>query len=152
MLFRSGGFVDNLFPQYPWSEHLPFTEAYPSLSEVAYLNFATYPNSPEHLLRVGNLAAHPYRGEQVGGTSLPPGHYYRYSSYGYLMLGWVIEGASCRGYESFVREFVLKPIGALNTEIADSDLKLRKVGEVPYYSELWPWQGDMGNAVMWEGR
>lgn len=134
------GNIDGVFPLIATSDFVAGTLAGTygiadppgELRDCAQLNYATWPTSPVHLLRYGNLAQ----------VSFTPGERYCYSNYGYWLLGWVIEGASCRGYESFIREFVLKPIGAQCTEIADSELRLRKVGEVPYFTEYWPWQDE----------
>jgi len=107
---------------------LPVADVLQELPECAGLSFATMPTSPQHLLRYGNLAD----------LALEPGSHYCYSNYGFWMLGQVIEGATCRSYESVVHEYILKPLGARNTFIGDTSLRYRKVGEVPYFAAEWP--------------
>jgi CubicO group peptidase (beta-lactamase class C family) len=48
-----------------------------------------------------------------------PGTRYSYSSYGYNLLGAVIEGASGKPYGDFMREFVWKPLGMEATRMDD---------------------------------
>jgi serine beta-lactamase-like protein LACTB, mitochondrial len=49
----------------------------------------------------------------------PPGSRYRYSSFGYVLLGCVVEGASGTGYAAYVREHVLDPAGMARTRLDD---------------------------------
>ncbi|EGC36169.1 hypothetical protein DICPUDRAFT_151403 [Dictyostelium purpureum] len=44
-----------------------------------------------------------------------PGHYYSYSTFGYTLLGLVIEEASGKDFLSFMREKVFKPCGMYST-------------------------------------
>jgi CubicO group peptidase (beta-lactamase class C family)/predicted negative regulator of RcsB-dependent stress response len=46
-----------------------------------------------------------------------PGTRYVYSSYGYNLLGAVIEGASGQPYEVYITENILKPLGMSNTRL-----------------------------------
>ncbi len=46
-----------------------------------------------------------------------PGTRYSYSSYGYNLLGAVIEGASGQPYEIYITENILKPLGMINTRM-----------------------------------
>ena len=48
-----------------------------------------------------------------------PGTKYSYSTYGYNVLGCVIEGASTISYEDYVRENILKPTGMTETGVDD---------------------------------
>ncbi len=50
-----------------------------------------------------------------------PGRQYRYSSYGYNLLGAVIEGASGQPYGEFMREAVWGPLGMDDTRMDDPD-------------------------------
>ena len=52
-----------------------------------------------------------------------PGTRYRYTSYGYNLLGAVIEGASGKSYGEYMTENVWKPLGMKNT-IMDDPLKI----------------------------
>jgi CubicO group peptidase (beta-lactamase class C family) len=48
-----------------------------------------------------------------------PGTKYSYSTYGYNLLGCVIEGASLLTYEKYIRENILKPAGMTQTGVDD---------------------------------
>lgn len=48
-----------------------------------------------------------------------PGTRYHYSSYGYNLLGAVIEGASGRSYGEYINENILEPLGMENTRLDD---------------------------------
>lgn len=60
-----------------------------------------------------------------------PGEYYAYSNIGYCILGRVIERVTGVGYEQFVREHVLMPVGATGMEVGRTLEAAR--GEVTYY-------------------
>jgi CubicO group peptidase (beta-lactamase class C family) len=47
-----------------------------------------------------------------------PGERYRYNNSGYMLLGSVIEGASGRPYEDFLREAIFEPLGMTSTGMA----------------------------------
>ena len=49
----------------------------------------------------------------------PPGTGYQYSTYGYSVVGCVIEGASGTRYQDYVAEHVLKPAGMTHTFVDD---------------------------------
>jgi CubicO group peptidase (beta-lactamase class C family) len=61
-----------------------------------------------------------------------PGTAHAYSSFGYCVLGRVIEAVSGQSYADFVRQAVLAPAGAQGMEIAANTLAERKAGEVVY--------------------
>jgi serine beta-lactamase-like protein LACTB len=48
-----------------------------------------------------------------------PGTKYAYTTFGYTLLGVVIEGASGMSYSEYLRERVLKPAGMLHTQVDD---------------------------------
>ena len=48
-----------------------------------------------------------------------PGTKYTYTTFGYTLLGVVIEGASGMSYPEYLREQILKPAGMLNTQVDD---------------------------------
>jgi CubicO group peptidase (beta-lactamase class C family) len=48
-----------------------------------------------------------------------PGTRYNYSSYGYNLLGAVIEGASGRSYGDFIKERIFEPLGMENSRMDD---------------------------------
>lgn len=48
-----------------------------------------------------------------------PGTKFSYSTYGYNVLGCVIEGASAMSYEDYIRESILKPAGMTATGVDD---------------------------------
>lgn len=64
-----------------------------------------------------------------------PGTSFQYSNFGYLVLGRIIEKISGKTYEQYVKESILTPIQAKNTEIAGNTLADRKPNEVKYYGQ-----------------
>lgn len=62
-----------------------------------------------------------------------PGTRYAYSNFGYCLLGRVVEQASGRGYEAFVREQVLAPAGITRMRLGASLAAGRAPDEVRYY-------------------
>jgi CubicO group peptidase (beta-lactamase class C family) len=63
-----------------------------------------------------------------------PGTTYSYSNYGYCLLGRIIEAKSGQGYETFVREQILDPLGLGRMRLARSKFNRRAPGEVAYYT------------------
>jgi CubicO group peptidase (beta-lactamase class C family) len=61
-----------------------------------------------------------------------PGTKMAYSNIGYLILGRVIEAASGKKYEDYVKESVLKPVGVERITIGHAVPALRPVNEVQY--------------------
>ncbi len=57
---------------------------------------------------------------------------YRYSNFGYSLLGRIIEKLSGKSYEQFIKDEVLKPSGITDMSIGGSTLADRKQGEVIY--------------------
>ncbi len=72
---------------------------------------------------VKNFAAEP--------LVFPAGSGYQYSSYGFTVLGCEIEGASGKGYETFVREKVFKP---LHISAQVDDARVSADAKVHFYS------------------
>jgi serine beta-lactamase-like protein LACTB len=64
----------------------------------------------------------------------PPGTHFSYSSYGYNLLGVVIEGASGEEYLSYMKEQVFTPLGMQNTlaDQLDANLPMRAT----FYEDL----------------
>jgi N-acyl-D-amino-acid deacylase len=62
-----------------------------------------------------------------------PGHRFAYSNYGYCLLGRVIEKLTGQGYEEYVKEHVLKPMGVTRMQVGSTRLEKRREGEVRYY-------------------
>jgi N-acyl-D-amino-acid deacylase len=62
-----------------------------------------------------------------------PGARFAYSNVGYLLLGRVIETASGIGYERYVRERVLAPVGVTTTQLGRALPENRAADEVRYY-------------------
>ncbi len=48
-----------------------------------------------------------------------PGTRYNYSTYGYNLLGAVIEGASGRAYGDYIKEYIFNPLGMTNSRLDD---------------------------------
>lgn len=62
-----------------------------------------------------------------------PGTYYDYSNFGYCLLGKVIEAASGKGYEGYVKKEILSPLGINNMYLAKNLPTDRMENEVAYY-------------------
>lgn len=62
-----------------------------------------------------------------------PGERYAYSNFGYCLLGRVIEKLTEMPYDQYVKEYVLKPVGADRMQIGATHLPGRAEGEVRYY-------------------
>lgn len=99
------------------------------------------PAKPEHIIRV-------MLGRKL---DFDPGQRYAYSNYGYCLLGRVIETVTGAGYEQYVREQVLAPLGIRSMRLGKTRLPDRYVpDEVRYYD---PEQGpsvfaaDLGQSV-----
>ena len=57
-----------------------------------------------------------------------PGTRYQYSSYGYNLLGAVVEGASGESYGDYLQKFIFKPLGMTNSRLDDpTDLIANRV-------------------------
>ena len=61
----------------------------------------------------------------------PPGAHVRYSSIGYIILGYIIERVSGVKYEEYVTENIFKPLKMYNTSFYLSDFKFRQLA-TPY--------------------
>ncbi len=62
-----------------------------------------------------------------------PGGSYNYSNLGYMILGKVIEKVSGMGYEEYVRDSIMAPIGCSNIFIANNFSHQKAPHEVSYY-------------------
>lgn len=62
-----------------------------------------------------------------------PGERYAYSNFGYCLLGRVIEKLTGQGYEEYVKQHVLAPIGITTMKIGRTHLDGRAENEVRYY-------------------
>jgi CubicO group peptidase (beta-lactamase class C family) len=79
-----------------------------------------------------------------------PGERYAYSNFGYCLLGRVIEKIAGIPYESYVQQFVLKPLGITTMRIGATRLEGRVEGEVRYYASgksKSVFQSDLGDQV-----
>jgi N-acyl-D-amino-acid deacylase len=61
-----------------------------------------------------------------------PGSRYAYSNFGYLLLGLIIEKASGRPYDDYVRTALMKPQGIRGVLLGRTDRSLAADGEVTY--------------------
>jgi N-acyl-D-amino-acid deacylase len=73
-----------------------------------------------------------------------PGERYAYSNFGYCLLGRVIEKASGQGYEEYVRQEVLAPLGIKSMRLGKTLPRGRAPGEVRYHVN----EGETAPAVM----
>jgi N-acyl-D-amino-acid deacylase len=64
-----------------------------------------------------------------------PGKRFAYSNFGYCLLGRIIEKASGRAYEDYVRREVLAPLGIHSMRLGKTLPASRAKGEVAYYDE-----------------
>lgn len=62
-----------------------------------------------------------------------PGTVYAYSDYGYCVLGRVIEAVSGIGYEQYVQQNILKPLGIGRQKLAATMMSDKVNGEATYY-------------------
>lgn len=69
------------------------------------------------------------RGQQL---DFDPGLYYRYSNFGYNVLGRIIERVTGMNYEQYVRTQILAPMGIAGTRIGNTLESGRLPGEVVY--------------------
>ncbi|MBV9833176.1 MAG: beta-lactamase family protein [Alphaproteobacteria bacterium] len=65
----------------------------------------------------------------------PPGRVWLYSTFGYCLLGRVIEKVTGQSYESFVRSQILERCGLPGIRIGGSTRAERAAGEVVYHSD-----------------
>lgn len=72
-----------------------------------------------------------------------PGTRYAYSNFGYCVLGRIIEAVSGRGYDAFVAQEVLAPLGIERMRLGKNLLQDRAPGEVKYYDS----GNRMGRAI-----
>jgi CubicO group peptidase (beta-lactamase class C family) len=64
-----------------------------------------------------------------------PGSRFAYSNFGYCLLGRVIERVSGLGYENYVRQEVLAPLGIRRMRLGKTLPAQRVAGEVAYYAD-----------------
>ena len=69
------------------------------------------------------------------GTIVQPGTEFAYSNFGYTVLGRIIEKLSGQSYESYVKEKILKPIGATGMKIGSGKWSEKSLYEVTYYDD-----------------
>ncbi len=62
-----------------------------------------------------------------------PRERYAYSTFGYCLLGRVIEKLTGQSYESYVKQHVLDPVGATQMRLGATRLERRAKNEVRYY-------------------
>jgi N-acyl-D-amino-acid deacylase len=62
-----------------------------------------------------------------------PGTAWAYSNFGYCVLGRVIEAASGKSYQEFVRQKILAPLGIRTMQLGKNLPKDHAAGEVKYY-------------------
>ncbi|MGB7302056.1 MAG: serine hydrolase domain-containing protein [Burkholderiaceae bacterium] len=101
----------------------------------------TSPMQPPVSRKVSRLfaAKHPPSFEQVAGFMQtqplmhPPGTQFKYSNYGYALLGLIIERISGKSYEKFVQDELLKPIGIVSMQLGGTLESNARPDEVTYY-------------------
>ncbi len=83
---------------------------------------------PKHLIRNG-------RGVPL---AVSPGTQYAYTNYASLLLGRMIERASGKSYETYVKDAILTPLGISSMKLGRTPLGLRDAKEVAYYDHRGP--------------
>lgn len=100
------------------------------------------PTRPPHTTRASEVLGGPWPADAntiiryMMGQPLDfdPGTRFVYSTFGYCVLGRVIEKVSGKPYGEHVREAILKPAGITRPRLARSRLSDREPGEVRYYN------------------
>ncbi|MFJ4953140.1 serine hydrolase [Streptomyces sp. NPDC088760] len=64
-----------------------------------------------------------------------PGTKFAYSNFGYCLLGRIIEKATGKPYDTYVRGSILAPFGITDMYIAGNTVAQRRAGEVTYYDQ-----------------
>jgi serine beta-lactamase-like protein LACTB, mitochondrial len=70
-----------------------------------------------------------------------PGTRFEYSSYGWNLIGAVIEGASGESYAGFMRREVLMPLGMSHTVVEDPD------SIIPHRARSYQWNDSLGRVL-----
>ena len=65
--------------------------------------------------------------------NVQPGTKHAYSNFGFCVLGRVIEKLTGQSYESYVKDNILRPIGATGMKIGKSKVSEKDTNEVTYY-------------------
>lgn len=95
----------------------------PVSRRISQLYNSEHPPSFEHV--IGYMAAQSLVNE--------PGEAYRYSNFGYALLGRVVEHVTGMDYETYVRKEILFPRGIENPRFGLSRREDKAIGEVTYY-------------------
>lgn len=107
--------VQNYVPGFP-AKQFPIT----SRQLLAHLSgVRNYrPNEPEYTVRYNTLtdALNIFKDDPL---EYEPGTRFLYTSYGYTLLGVVIEGASGMRFDDYMRENIFKPAGMVRTRVDD---------------------------------
>lgn len=64
-----------------------------------------------------------------------PGAEYSYSNFGYILLGRIVEKLTGIGYEEYVKQSVLSPLGINNMNVARNEIDEKWPNEVEYFSQ-----------------
>lgn len=91
--------------------------------KVAKVMGTPAPATPETVIRYALKQRLPYK----------PGTVYSYSNLGYTILGKVIEKVSGFGYEEYVSDYVLEPLGIYGMQIGGNLKENKCANEVTYY-------------------
>lgn len=114
--------LDRALPSYPNKEIARKVTVRHLLTHTSGLTEARTPTSGDNSFRQGFRNVREYLGAAAGDTlKFDPGTRLEYSSYGYLVLGAIIEHASGQDYYDYVREHVYKPAGMRDSDCYDLD-------------------------------
>lgn len=97
----------------------------PMFHQVEIAKAMVYPPPPSPLQIIQYMA--------MQRLDFDPGLKMVYSNFGYCMLGRVVEKASRKKYEDYVKRRVLEPLGIVDMRLGKSLLENRAPGEVKYY-------------------
>jgi CubicO group peptidase (beta-lactamase class C family)/tetratricopeptide (TPR) repeat protein len=76
-----------------------------------------YSSESEHHIKVYKDTREALKIFQDYDLVVEPGTKYHYSTYGYNLLGAVIEGASRQSYRNYIKENIFKPLGMTNSQL-----------------------------------
>jgi len=98
-------------------------------------------SGPEDPMNERDYRDHPYTQDQLINLALQniplsssPGSAFRFSNFGYFILGRVIEKASGKTYADYVNERILRPIGITDMQIESPTAEGKKTSEVTHYN------------------
>ena len=133
-VFGQNGILGTEYGTQPYSDYVKQITVEQLLTHTA--GFMMRKNGNDPMYNTQHLADN--HTELIGwvldsGTIVQPGTESAYSNFGYTVLGRVIEKLSGMSYESYVKEYILKPSGAKGMKIGSGRWWEKSLNEVTYY-------------------